>query len=306
MPQIFAYIDAAVTLNDFYLHKSTLFKNVQIADSLCARANAGSSGPYTLNINAYLAGLLLNLLNNTNFEDLKDKGIFVVPYGVLIAYDSVVLNDLNGIARENFLKENKDKQQDWRHLSRHWSKQGYLFVNGTYKVYAWHHVITATDRYFLYGLTVKFNVRNIQNYKNLLRNAVQLGEAPSLVKDLIKNYRDHFPGILRIDNSDSQIIDALKPYADEKDNKEVLMEPFFGEGIKEREENAAVQKSLKKQSIEDERQQGILDAQEIISKNEFALHSEFKEEKFKTKKLSDSLKIPDFNTDDKPKLFCSR
>lgn len=299
LPQIFAYIDAAVTLNDFYLQKSTLFKNVQIADSLCARANAWASGPYTLNINAYLAGLLLNLLNNTDFEDLKDKGIFVVPYGILIAYDSVILNDLNGIARENFLKENKDKQQDWRHLSRHWSKQGYLFVNGTYKVYAWHHVITAPYRYFLYGLTVKFNVRNIQNYKNLLCNAVQLGEAPSLVKDLIKNYRDHFPGILRIDSADTQIIDALKPYADEKDNKEILMEPFFGKGIKEREENAAAQKSLKKQSIENERQQGILDAQEIISKNEFALHSEFKEEKFKTEKLSDSLKIPDFNADDK-------
>ena len=77
------------------------------------------------------------------------------------------------------------------------------------------------------------------------------------------------------------------------------MKPFFGKGIKEREENAAAQKSLKKQSIEDERQQGILDAQEIISKNEFALHSEFKEEKSKTEKLSDSLKIPEFNADDK-------
>ena len=130
-------------------------------------------------------------------------------------------------------------------------------------------------------------------------NAVQLGEAPSLVKDLIKNYRDHFPGILRIDKADTQIIDALKPYADEKDNKKVLMEPFFGKGIKEREENAAVQKSLKKQSIEDERQQGILDAQEIISKNEFALHSKFNEEKSKAEKLSDSLKIPEFNADDK-------
>ena len=81
----------------------------------------------------------------------------------------MILNDLNAGARENFREENKENRQDWLHLSRQWSKQGYILASGKYKVYAWHKVITSHGKYFVYGLTIKFNVQRLQNIKTLLR-----------------------------------------------------------------------------------------------------------------------------------------
>lgn len=295
LPQIFSYINADIPLNDFYLKKSALFKSVQMADAKCAKASASVAGPYTLNINTYLIVLLLKFLNNSDVNELKDKGIFVVPYGVLIAYDSMVLNDLNAGARENFREENKENRQDWLHLSRQWSKQGYILASGKYKVYAWHKVITSHGKYFVYGLTIKFNVQRLQNIKTLLSNAIPLGEAPSLINDLIKNYGDKYPGIVCVDNNDPKITDALNPYENEKDNEEILITPIFGEDIKESAENAYMAKSLKAQYIADEKQHGILDAQEVIRKNELSFHTEFATEKLKTGKLSDVLQSPILN-----------
>ena len=54
-------------------------------------------------------------------------------------------------------------------------------------------------------------------------------------------------------------------------------------------------KSLKAQYIADEKQQGILDAQEVIRKNELSFHTEFATEKLKTGKLSDVLQSPILN-----------
>lgn len=54
-------------------------------------------------------------------------------------------------------------------------------------------------------------------------------------------------------------------------------------------------KSLKAQYIADEKQQGILDAQEVIRKNELSFHTEFATEKLKTDKLSDVLQSPILN-----------
>lgn len=261
-------------------------------------ASAAVTDPYALNINTYLISLLFEILSNSTREELYAKGIFVVPYGVLIAYDSKVLNDLNTNARDHYSKESTEKQQRWLHLSRQWSKQGYLLANGKNKVYAWHKVICSCSKYLVYGLILKFNVKRLRNFKRLLSNAVPLGEEPLLIDNLLKNYGTKFPGILSINNDTQQITEALKVYDQETDKDEIIITPIFGEGIKEREENAKIEKALKAQNIAQEKEQGILDAHEILRKNDFALHCDFTPERLKVSTVSDIQKSLSINEDD--------
>ena len=298
LPQIFSYITAEITLADFYLKRHDIFKSVKISDGKCTNASATVTDPYTLNINTYLISLLFEILSNSTREELYAKGIFVVPYGVLIAYDSKVLNDLNTNARDHYSKESTEKQQRWLHLSRQWSKQGYLLANGKNKVYAWHKVICSGNKYLVYGLILKFNVKRLRNFKRLLSNAVPLGEEPLLIDNLLKNYGTTFPGILSINNDTPQTTEALKVYDEETDKDEILITPIFGKGIKEREEDAQNVKALKKRNLADEKEQGILDANEVLRKNDFALSSALASENLQISKFSGTGKSPIFTEDD--------
>lgn len=266
-------------------------------------ASAAVTDPYALNINTYLISLLFEILSNSTREELYAKGIFVVPYGVLIAYDSKVLNDLNTNARDHYSKESTEKQQRWLHLSRQWSKQGYLLANGKNKVYAWHKVICSCSKYLVYGLILKFNVKRLRNFKRLLSNAVPLGEEPLLIDNLLKNYGTKFPGILCINNDISQTTEALKVYDQETDKDEILITPIFGKGIKEREEDAQNAKALKKRNLADEKEQGILDANEVLRKNDFALHSQFASENLQISKFTSTHLSPFFNENDESPIF---
>ena len=131
------------------------FKYIKSADISSVKASTRSSNPYSFNINAFLVHEILSVLSQSKFEQLLSLGIFIVPYGLLVAYDSPLLSDLKADAKS--FREGEDsavKSKNIRNLIIEWRRQGNILLAGKLAVYSWHQLSKDDKKLLVYGVVI--------------------------------------------------------------------------------------------------------------------------------------------------------
>ena len=201
LPHLLAPISKVFSLEDIFKQEHPLFKIVKAADIQNVRAQTSQQHSYDLNVNTHLASLLFDVLSVSSFDEAFKYGIFVVPYGVLIAHDSPLLIDLDLKARQLIYGEAySEKSGDWHNLIQEWSKQGLILINGRHVIYTWHHLNREDKHYLVLGLIVKFKTHKLINRSDLEINALNLGtkaqDLSTLFSYIKAQYADKKPGII--------------------------------------------------------------------------------------------------------------
>ena len=259
-PQILAYIQQYCDLTDFYLQQHELFKSVKQADVSSVKANATNADPYSLNVNALLIDNLLSLLNESSFEDLKSLGVFIIPYGLLIAYDSPLIAEMNEKAKNFIAGDNPITKNDrWQHLIIEWRRQGHIMLNGRQVVYAWHQLTKKDDEYLIYGVTLKIKTKNLNNYPNLLCNAIALGPYPQHLNSYLKTLGDNIPGVISLREKKDPRFAIENEFTEESKLQDTLKNsmPIYNNGLE-------LSKNYKK--ITSEKRKSIAKEQRKINK----------------------------------------
>ena len=248
LPQIFAYVEDFCPLHEFFLQKCDFFKYVKSADISSVKASTRSANPYSFNVNAFLVHEILSVLGKSQFEQLMPLGIFVVPYGLLVAYDSPLLASLKVDAKS--FREGDDalvKNQNIKNLILEWRRQGNILLAGKLAVYSWHELSKDDDRFLVYGVTIALKTKNLKNHDALLCNALALGPRPKELSAYIeRTYKDNIPGVIRLnhENEDKSFPPDVNEFLDDDSLNENLenSQAIFNEGIKDYQENLKVTK----------------------------------------------------------------
>ena len=191
---------------------------------------------------------ILSVLGKSQFEQLMPLGIFVVPYGLLVAYDSPLLANLKADAKS--FREGDDalvKNQNIKNLILEWRRQGNILLAGKLAVYSWHELSKDDDRFLVYGVTIALKTKNLKNHDALLCNALALGPRPKELSAYIeRTYKDNIPGVIRLNHEkeDKSFPPDVNEFLDDDSLNENLenSQAIFNEGIKDYQENLKVTK----------------------------------------------------------------
>ena len=262
LPQIFVYVEDFCPLHEFFLQRCDFFKYVKSADISSVKASTRSANPYSFNINAFLVHEILSVLGKSQFAELMPLGIFVVPYGLLVAYDSPLLADLKEEAK-SFRKSTEDvvKNQSIKNLILEWRRQGNILLAGKLAVYSWHQLTKDEDRFLVYGVTIALKTKNLKNHDELLCNALALGPRPKdLCAYIERTYKDHVPGVIHLDSENKDFPAAINEFLDENSLSENLenSQAIFNDGIRNYQESLKVSKK----KVFDNRKLNIKEGQE--------------------------------------------
>ena len=297
LPQIFAYVEDFCPLHEFFLQKCDFFKYIKSADISSVKASTRSSNPYSFNINAFLVHEILSVLSQSKFEQLLSLGIFIVPYGLLVAYDSPLLSDLKADAK-SFREGDDDlvKSKNIRNLIIEWRRQGNILLAGKLAVYSWHQLSKDDKKLLVYGVVIGLKTKNLKNHDELLCNALALGTRPKALCSYIeKTYKDSVPGVIHLKLENQDFPYEAKEFLEENTLTETLekSQAIFNDGIKNYQENLRVTRKKLLDNKKLNSKEGQEEAQSAVKELNFL--NETTEAEFKTsvEGINDIFKLPD-------------